>query len=163
MTAQADAIVFEFGPDRERKLRIRDHFRRWQPSVRTLLQLQITFSQYRVKRSFRQIPTDVAQTGMLFEENIAAILRAMSSYISDKTPKPIPNLRTSAANFEHAIRKYHQDVAIPLSSEASDIIVLVENILSVVVPLYDDVQSVSTLNEERFVLPSGAARLFDQE
>jgi|GEM_PF-388215 len=163
VTAQADAIVFEFGPDRERKLRIRDHFRRWQPSVRTLLQLQITFSQYRVKRSFRQIPADVAQTGMLFEKNIAAILRAMSSYISDKTPKPIPNLRTSAANFEHAIRKYHQDLAIPLSSEASDIIVLVENILSVVVPLYDDVQSVSTLNEERFVLPSGAARLFDQE
>lgn len=163
VTAQADAIVFEFGPDRERKLRIRDHFRRWQPSIRTLLQLQITFSQYRVKRSFRQIPTDVAQAAILFEENIAAILRAMSSYISDKAPKPVPDLQTSAANFERAIRKYHQDLAIPLSSDASDIIVLIENIVSVVVPFYDDVQSVSTLNGERFVLPSGAARLLDQE
>lgn len=163
VTAQADAIVFEFGPDRERKLRIRDHFRRWQPSIRTLLQLQITLSQYRVKRSFRQIPTDVAQAAILFEENIAAILRAISSYITDKAPKPVPDLQTSAANFERAIRKYHQDLAIPLSSEASDIIVLIENIVSVVVPFYDDVQSVSTLNKERFVLPSGAARLLDQE
>jgi hypothetical protein len=29
--AQSDAVLFEFGPSRERKLKIRDDIRRWQP------------------------------------------------------------------------------------------------------------------------------------
>jgi len=163
VTAQADAIVFEFGPDRDKKLRIRDDFRRWQSSIRTLLQLQITLSQYRVTKSLRQIPTEVARTGILFEKNIFIALRAMSNSILDKVPMPVPDLQTSAASFEQAIRKYHQDLGIPLSPEASDIIVLIENIVSVVVPLYNDVRSVCALNGEQFVLPSGTARLLDQE
>ena len=37
VTAQADAVLFEFGPSRQRKLQIREDVRRWQPSIRTLL------------------------------------------------------------------------------------------------------------------------------
>lgn len=149
VTTQADAIVFEFGRGRERKLRIRDHFRCWQPSIRTLLQLQITLSQYRVKRSFRDIPEIVARPGTVFEQDIAAVMRAMASYISGKTSKPVPDLQTSADDFAQAIRSYHESLDIPLSSEASDIIVLVGNIVSVIVPLYDDIRSTLTINAER--------------
>ncbi len=154
VTTQADAIVFEFGPDRERKLRIRDHFRRWQPSIRTLLQLQITLSQYRVKQTLLEVPEEIARTGTVFEQSIAAMMRAMSSYISEKVPSPVPDLQSSATEFEQAIRTYHQSHGIPLSSEASDIIVLIENIVSVLVPLYDDIGSVFSTNEERVFLSS---------
>ena len=44
--AQSDAVLFEFGPTRARKLKIRDDFRRWQPTLGTLLQVQITYAQY---------------------------------------------------------------------------------------------------------------------
>ena len=52
VSAQADAVLFEFGPSRQRKLQIREDVRRWQPSIRTLLQVQITAVQYlRASRS----------------------------------------------------------------------------------------------------------------
>ena len=35
--AQSDAVLFEFGAARERKLKIRDDIRRWQPAIRTLV------------------------------------------------------------------------------------------------------------------------------
>lgn len=154
VTAQADAIIFEFGPDRERKLWIRDHFRRWQPSMRTLLQLQITLSQYRVKWSLREIPANIARTGTVFEQNIAATLRAMSRYLAGGVPVAIPDIQVSAAEFEQAIRTYHQNLGTPLSSEASDIIVLINNIVSVLIPLYNDVRSVVTTHEEGVLFSS---------
>ena len=46
VTAQADAVLFEFGPSRRRKLQIREDIRRWQPTIRTLLQVQIASVQY---------------------------------------------------------------------------------------------------------------------
>lgn len=154
VTTQADAIVFEFGRGHERKLRIRDHFRRWQPSIRTLLQLQITLSQYRVKRSFREIPEGVARAGTAFEQNIAAIMRAMAEHITGKAPKPVPDLQASAIELEKAIRSYYENQNIQLSSEASDIIVLIGNIVSVIVPLYDDIRSALPNNGAQFLQPS---------
>ena len=46
VTAQSDAVLLEFGPSRQRKLQIREDIRRWQPAIRTLLQVQITAVQY---------------------------------------------------------------------------------------------------------------------
>ncbi len=54
VTAQADAVLFEFGPSRQRQLQIREDFRRWQPSIRTLLQVQITSVQYLVEQTAQQ-------------------------------------------------------------------------------------------------------------
>ena len=53
--AQADAVVFEFGPSRRRKLRIRDDFRRWQPILGTLMQAQITGLQYLFEKRYPEL------------------------------------------------------------------------------------------------------------
>ncbi len=47
VSAQSDAVIFEFGPSRPAKMERRDDIRRWQPSLRTLLQVQLTSLQYR--------------------------------------------------------------------------------------------------------------------
>jgi len=41
--SQAGALVFEFGPSRQRKLKIRDDVRRMQPALGALVQVEITF------------------------------------------------------------------------------------------------------------------------
>ena len=56
VSTQADAVLFEFGPSRQRKLQIREDVRRWQPSIRTLLQVQITSVQYLVNRPLSICP-----------------------------------------------------------------------------------------------------------
>jgi multidrug resistance protein MdtO len=42
VTAQSDAVLLDFSPSRQQKLQIRKNIQRWQPAIRTLLQVQIT-------------------------------------------------------------------------------------------------------------------------
>jgi multidrug resistance protein MdtO len=56
VTAQSDAVLFEFGPSRQRKLEIREHIRQWQPSIRTLLQVQMTSAQFLSQKPLTGLP-----------------------------------------------------------------------------------------------------------
>ncbi len=77
--AQSDAILFEFGPSRQRKLQIRDDLRRWQPQVRTLLMVQITAIQYLAQKPLSALPEPIARAGVGFEKDMARVMRAMAS------------------------------------------------------------------------------------
>src|SRR6202020_2215859 len=63
VTAQSDAVLLDFSPSREQKLQIRKDIRRWQPAIRTLLQVQITAAQYFAKSPLSNLPEPVAQAG----------------------------------------------------------------------------------------------------
>lgn len=139
--SQADAILFEFGRDREKKLRIRNDFRRWEPSLRTLLQLQITLSQYRVRLS--QIPEAVARAGMVFEKAIAAVMRAMAADVKGWSSKSVPDIQAAADKLKQAIVEYHRSNGTPMTSEGADIIEVTQSMASVLTPLYRDVHSES--------------------
>ena len=97
VTAQADAVLFEFGPSRQRKLQIREDVRRWQPSIRTLLQVQITSVQYLVNKPLSNLPEPIAQAGVAFEKDIAQVMHAMASEVSGKPVGGVPDIRMSAA------------------------------------------------------------------
>src|SRR5580658_3264431 len=73
VTAQADAVLFEFGPSRRQKMQIREDLRRWQPSIRTLLLVQIASVQYLVHKPLSGLPEPIAQTGVAFEKDIAQV------------------------------------------------------------------------------------------
>jgi multidrug resistance protein MdtO len=141
VTAQSDAVLFEFGPERQRKLQIREDMRRWQPSVRTLLQLQTTSVQYRVKESIHEIPEALGEARSLFEEDIVRIMRAMANEVSGKPSGVVPDIQMSAARLEQEFRRYYKDLGIPLSSESSDVIELSESLASVLSPLYKDIHA----------------------
>jgi multidrug resistance protein MdtO len=139
--AQSDAIIFEFGASRERKLKIRDDIRRWQPPLRTLLQVQITFSQYRLQRPLKELPEPVAQALITFEKDTACMAHQMANEIQGKTSETVPDLAASAARLHEEIRKSYEERGLPLSAEASDVISLTQNLASILTALHEDIHS----------------------
>jgi multidrug resistance protein MdtO len=102
VTAQADAVLFEFGPSRQRKLQIREDIRRWQPSIRTLLQVQVASVQYLAHKPLSNLPEPIAQAGVAFEKDIALVMRAMANEVSGKPVDAVPDIRMSAARMQEA-------------------------------------------------------------
>jgi multidrug resistance protein MdtO len=140
VSAQGDAILFEFGPERQRKLQIREDVRRWQPAIRTLLQVQITAVQYLVNRPLSNLPGPIAQAGVAFEQDVAQVMHAMASETSGKPVAGAPNINTSAAQFQEAIRRYYQDAGTPVPIQASDVQGLADSLAGIIAPLYEDIR-----------------------
>jgi multidrug resistance protein MdtO len=141
VTAQSDAVLLEFGPSREEKLQIRENFRRWQPAIRTLLQVQITAAQYLARTPLTNLPEPIAQTGTGFERDVAQVMRAMTNEVSGKPVDAAPDIRLSAARVQQEIHAYYHDLGMPVSPQASDIVGLAESLASVLSPLYEDIHS----------------------
>jgi multidrug resistance protein MdtO len=138
--AQADAVVFEFGPTRQRKLKIRNDIRRWLPTLGILLQVQITYLQYLFQTHATTLPPSIVQAQAAFEEDLASIARAMSDEVSGKIPPATPDVQSSAAKLREVIhQQYGPGIAIPPS--LSDMITLTQNLASIVAPLYADLHA----------------------
>ncbi len=140
VTSQADAILFEFGPERQRKLQIREDVQRWQPSIRTLLQVQITAVQYLVNRPLSNFPQPIAQAGVAFEQDVAQVMHAMASEASGKPVDGVPDIGMSAAHFQETIHKYYQEAGTPVPTQASDVLGLAESLAGIISPLYEDIR-----------------------
>ena len=139
--AQADAVLFEFGPSRRQKLELRDEIRRWQPSLRTLLLVLLTASGYRIRHPLKDLPPEIAEANIAFEKDVARIMRLMADEVSGKAAAPPPDIAASAANLHLVINKWFQDHNLPLSTEASDIIHLTDSIASILAPLHEDIHA----------------------
>jgi multidrug resistance protein MdtO len=138
--AQADAVLFEFGPSRRLKLQIREDIRRWQPSIRTLLQVQVAAVQYLARQPLSNLPEPIAVAGVAFEEDMALVMRAMASEVRGNPGADVPDIRMSAARFEQAIREYYQGAGVPVSEQATDVLGLAESLATILAPLYEDVR-----------------------
>jgi multidrug resistance protein MdtO len=141
VAAQLDAILFEFGPERERKLKIRENIRRWMPFLRTLLLVQITSAQYRLQRSSKEMPEAISEAHIAYEKDIARVMRLMADEVSGKISGGAPNIQISAAHLQQGIRKYYEDRSLSISPQAADVISLTENFASILEPLYEDIHS----------------------
>ncbi len=141
VTAQSDAVLLDFSRSREQKLQIRKDIRRWQPAMRTLLQVQVASVQYLTKNPLSDLPEPVAQAGVAFEREIAQVMRAMATEVSGKPIDAVPEIRLSAAKLQQKIRKYYDERGQEISPQASDVISLAENIASILSPLWEDIHS----------------------
>jgi multidrug resistance protein MdtO len=121
VTAQADAVLFEFGPSRQRKMQIRDYFRRWQPSVRALFLMQLTTAQYRLQTPLSELPERIAKAHVAFENDTARVMRAMADEVRGKTSEEAPDIQASAANLHQEIRRSFEERGLPVSPQSSDI------------------------------------------
>lgn len=139
--AQSDAILFEFGPARERKLKIREDIRRWQPLLRTLVQIQNAFSQYRLQKPLQELPQGIAQAHIAFETDTARMAQMMADEVSGKTSETVPDLAVSAARLEQEIRRYYGEPGLSITPEASDVISLTQNLASVLAMLHEDIHA----------------------
>jgi multidrug resistance protein MdtO len=141
VSAQSDAILFEFGPSRERKLKIRDDVRRWQPSLRTLLLVQLTTSQYRLQKPIKELPDSIAQSYTVFEKDVACVMRVMADDVSGNNSESAPDIQMSAVDLQKEIRKYYEERELQIPAQATDMISLTGNLASILSPLYQDIHA----------------------
>ena len=130
MTPQGDAVLFEFGPSRQQQLQIREDVRRWQPTIRTLLQVQIASVQYLANRPLGNLPDPIALAGVAFEKDVAQVMHAMASEASGKPVAGVPDIRDSAAQLKEAIHKYYQATGLG-APQASDVLGLAESLATI--------------------------------
>ena len=136
--AQSDAVLFEFGPSRARKLKIRDDFRRWQPTLGTLLQVQITYAQYLLDTRSVTLPPEIAEAQLAFQKNMALTMRALAAEIGRKPFPSVPDVQESAAKLRQEIQAHFGS---PLPPRPADMITLTQNLASILVPLYLDIDA----------------------
>jgi multidrug resistance protein MdtO len=142
VTAQADAVLFEFGPSRQRKLQIRDDIQRWQPSIRTLLQVQIAAVQYLTLKPLSSLPEHIAQAGVEFEKEIAQVMHAMASVVSGKpVGDGVPDIRMSAARLRQEIEEHFSALGVAIPDQASDLAGLADSLATILAPLYEDIRA----------------------
>jgi multidrug resistance protein MdtO len=141
VTAQADAVLLDFSPSRQQKLVVRKNIMRWLPSLRTLLQVQITAAQYVAQKPLTNLPEPVAQACIEFEKDVARTIHAMASEVSGKPVEAVPDVGLSAAHVQQETNKYYQNLGAPVSPNASDTVDLMESVASVLSPLYEDIHA----------------------
>lgn len=137
--AQSDAVVFEFGPTRRWKLQIRDDIRRWQPAMRTLLQVQVTSAQYLSHKPLKNLPAQIAQAGVAFEQDIAQVMRSLAAEVAGKTTGAVPDIHLSAARMREGVDNYYRGRGLPVSGDSSDVIGLADSLATILAPLYEDI------------------------
>ena len=138
--AQADAVLFEFGAERQRKLQIREDIRRWQPSLRTLLQVQITFAQYRIQMG-HDLPEAIHRADVAFENDMARVMRAMASEVTGQPAAEVPDIRASATRVQDEIQKHYKDLNQSVAVEAADVMGLTASMASILASLCEDIRA----------------------
>jgi multidrug resistance protein MdtO len=142
--AQSDAVVFEFGPSRQRKLKIRDDIRRWQPALGALLQVQITGLQYLSEKRSEEFPPGILEVLSNFEEDMAITAQVMSDEVSGKSCRIAPDVQESAARLRQEIKKKYTASGLPIPPPLADMVTLSQDLASIVGPLYADIHATFT-------------------
>ncbi|HEY1730562.1 MAG TPA: FUSC family protein, partial [Terriglobales bacterium] len=96
--AQADAVVFEFGPTRQRKLEIRNDMRRWQATLGILLQVQITYLQYLFQLRLPDMSPSIREAQQAFENELIAVIQAMSAEVCGSVPVATADIQAAATD-----------------------------------------------------------------
>jgi multidrug resistance protein MdtO len=122
--AQSDALLLEFGPSRERKPRIRDDFRRWQPTLGALLHVQIAFLQYISRTRFPELPPKIAKAQTAFERDMAIVTQNMSDDVAGKMTSTAPDIQESASALRREIHQHYGRSGMPIPPSFADIITL---------------------------------------
>lgn len=81
---QADAVMLEFGPSRERNLAMRTQLLRWQLQLRILFIVQIALLKYRLRFPSFEVPEQVLQAEQAFDTRVAERLEDMADHVSGK-------------------------------------------------------------------------------
>jgi multidrug resistance protein MdtO len=139
--SQSDAVLFEFGASRQRKLEIRNDIQRWQPALGALLQVQMTGLQYLYQKRYPKLGPAIEQALSDFEESMAVTARTMSDEVSEKLAQPAPDVRASAARLRDEIKKEYATAGQPIPPSLVDLITLAQNLAFIIAPLSADIHA----------------------
>ena len=99
----ADAVLFEFGPSRQQDLALHKQILRWQPEVRMLFLMEITWLKYRLQLPGFELPGELREAQLEFDDEFARILESMADRFEG---------RRSARNveFENSVKRLEQNI-----------------------------------------------------
>jgi multidrug resistance protein MdtO len=129
VNTEADAVLLETGTRRDQDLHLRSRVLALQPSLRSLLLLQVTHLQYRRERLLHELPDAVAAAQRGFDEAMTSFLRELAAKYP--TALPFPTL-TSFQILRDAIHEHYNSVAGGvLSVSARAVITLSESMVDI--------------------------------
>jgi len=87
VSAQADGVLFEFGPSRERDLQLRTYVQRWQPQLRALFLMRIALQKYRLQLPGFELPELLRVQLERYDSDSARLLEKMADWIERNEPQ----------------------------------------------------------------------------
>jgi multidrug resistance protein MdtO len=87
VSAQADGVLFELGPSRERDLQLRTYVRRWQPQLRALFLMRIALLKYRLQLRGFELPEPLLAQLETYDSDSSRMLEEMADWIGRNEPQ----------------------------------------------------------------------------
>jgi multidrug resistance protein MdtO len=139
----------EFGPSRERKLKLRNDFKRWQPTLGVLLLVQIAYLQHLSEVRFPELPVKIAEAQIAFEKDIAIITQTISDDVAGKVTSTAPDVQESAAALRQEIHVHYVRSGLSIPPPLTGLITLAQNLASIGAPLYVDIRPHKSVRSAR--------------
>ena len=79
VNAQADAVLFEVGFNRNRSLVLRDRLLGWQPRLRSIFLLEVALLQYRTQVAPKTLPREILAAQTAFDQEISDLFEALAA------------------------------------------------------------------------------------
>jgi multidrug resistance protein MdtO len=105
MRASADGVLFEFGPSRLQDLTWRSRFKQWQPQLRLLFVAEIALWKYRARLPGFELPHTLGAAQRAFDDELARTLEAIADRIEGR-PSQAGLFEESLARLERAVSTY---------------------------------------------------------
>jgi multidrug resistance protein MdtO len=141
-SAQADGVLFEFGPSRERDLQLRTYVRRWQPQLRALFLMRIALQKYRLQLPGFELPELLRAQLKTYDSDSARLLEKMADWIERNEPQLTDSGDVFAERPDRTAERIAADAAAQLPpGRAQSLISLLRGIHEVTTGLATEVMS----------------------
>ncbi len=136
----ADAVLFEFGPSRNRDLALRSSIRKWQPQLRTLFMMRFASWKYRLQVPGFEFPAKVSVRQAAYDEQSAQMLEEMADCMEGDRPPIIREPNDSAELLKATIEETLAEVPRGLpDGRAQSFITLMRRIDGLTMSLASDI------------------------
>jgi multidrug resistance protein MdtO len=102
--AQADGVLFEFGPTRRDDLALRERIRNWQSQLRALFIMRIALIKYRLRLPGFELPEDVERAQQSFDTQVGQSLNLMADRLEGESAGFVEDVEQSFERLEQAVQ-----------------------------------------------------------
>lgn len=105
--AAADAVLFEFGPSRERNLAWRSAIKEWQPQLRCMFLTRIALWKYRAQLPGFELPETVREREREFDDASAKMLDSIADSLEGRAGQQTGEVEKSFERLQVAVQTYN--------------------------------------------------------
>lgn len=107
--AAADAVIFEFGPSRQRNLAWRATIREWGPQLRALFLTRIALWKYRARLPGFEIPETALAAQQQFDYESANVLDSIADRLESRAAGQAAHLEEAFERLQQTLRTYEPE------------------------------------------------------